>query len=598
MTHNRRSLFNNLYTQIILVYSVLIILPLVIILTLLIFKSMNDIENEFYNFMTSNNYQSDSKIEFIISDIDRISSIPIIDKEAQAILGKYEPAVGKQNVEDNTKIIQTISLASNLSRLFYEVVFVGNNDELYTNVRSLSSIHMQKIYDEWIPEMEANKNQRFISPVYKGEYDVDYITIYRKLLHSATFKPNAFVFVNIRLSELQRQLSSEDKGADLELLSNTVILHGKDIIYQSEENDEDASLMSEIIHDNWEEIADSHFQTEINDRTFMMTGTVNPETGWRVVQYIPRSIILSSMINNLRLTGVLIFSFMLLLTVIGYFISQRIIAPIHQMKTTLELSHHGRFEEEETSMKMVREIRELIDSYNLMVRNLHANIKEKYQLQLDKREMEFDMLRAQINPHFLFNTLNLINSLANLDEVENIKKVTNSLARTFEYSISSLNEVTIDQELQEIDDYIRIQSLRFVGKFEFRKRVASELLDLKVLKFIIQPIVENAINHGLKDTLHQGIIELGIEKKDSYIAIDVSDNGIGIEPDKLNEINQALRGKDNKGLFNTDDGRSHIGMSNIHRRIRNRYGEDYGLQLHSVEGEGTTVTILLPVLER
>ncbi|MWV47254.1 hypothetical protein GRF59_27030 [Paenibacillus sp. HJL G12] len=227
--------------------------------------------------------------------------------------------------------------------------------------------------------------------------------------------------------------------------------------------------------------------------------------------------------------------------------------------------------------------------YGLTHQLIDANT-ELYESELEKQRIEFAFLQSQINPHFLSNTLDTIKGIAIVEGSKGTYEMAGALSRMLRYSIKGGDEVALGEELQIVSSYMKIHQLRFSGRIRYEQRCPEELLQLTVPKMILQPIVENAMNHGLESIGKGGVIEVeAAQNETGDLMITISDNGTGIEPERLLELNQILEAKD--ALLS-----EHIGIRNVHNRIRLKYGEPYGVTLASEPGKGTKVRLLLPAV--
>ena len=228
--------------------------------------------------------------------------------------------------------------------------------------------------------------------------------------------------------------------------------------------------------------------------------------------------------------------------------------------------------------------------------------QKEYTAQLLQKQAELDSLQSQINPHFLYNTLESIRGQAVEDGSIQTAEMIELLSRLFRYTISQRGDLfSLDQELRSVDHYLRIQQYRFDNRFEVSKTYDENdihLLSHKIPKLSLQPIIENALYHGLENLSKPGVIEIGITTTQSRLIIYISDNGIGIEPEALHALNEKLRTYTYKAETRTA-GSEHTGIaiSNVNARLKLLYGQEYGLTVFSTVGLGTRVEINMPLLE-
>lgn len=216
--------------------------------------------------------------------------------------------------------------------------------------------------------------------------------------------------------------------------------------------------------------------------------------------------------------------------------------------------------------------------------------------ELLETQMKFVQLQNQINPHFLYNTLENIRARAILDDNEVIADMTEALSRFFRYNISKRESIVkLSEELDNIRTYMHIQLYRFSNKFDFLVYIhdESEILGTMIPKMTLQPIIENAIFHGMERKIGKGRIEIHVESDTDKVFVLVEDDGVGMSSEQLEKLTERLSGKQEDS---TDSSRgSHgIAMQNINNRLKLLFGEDYGITVSSTEGVGTEVELVLP----
>jgi len=282
--------------------------------------------------------------------------------------------------------------------------------------------------------------------------------------------------------------------------------------------------------------------------------------------------------------------------VLLYFITKSMIRPLETLSFAMSRQNQNHLAFSSPYLNRTDEIGTLFNEYSRMLEDLDASIKRDYKDKLILMDAQMKSLEAHINSHFLFNTLESINSMAELDEDEKIATMSLALGNMFRYSIKTKSElVTLADELQHVQDYVSIQLIRFSSRFSLIREIPQELYQKKVLKLILQPLVENALYHGLNYCTCGDRIILHSRCEGQMLYISVSDNGQGMPPETLEKLQQKLQ---EEASF-TELGRrskQSIGLKNIHSRIELYYGKGYGLTLESKEGIGTTITIRIPVL--
>lgn len=246
---------------------------------------------------------------------------------------------------------------------------------------------------------------------------------------------------------------------------------------------------------------------------------------------------------------------------------------------------------EDELMDLFTDLQTMIESIKSMDKQLYsARIKEE-KFNNHQLRMQYELLSSQINPHYLYNTLETIRMMAfNVDDREvatAIKLLGKSMRHVLE---SSLKTVTLESELEYVNIYLKIQHLRFAEKISFNIMVDEDInkKGYYILPLLLQPIVENAVNHGIEEQMHKGHVDIRVETKDEYLIIKVLDNGKGIERPELEELNRSMKNKEHHSSES-------IGLYNIYNRIQLFYGKKYGVSIESAPDLGTKVSVYLPI---
>ncbi|MDO4339205.1 MAG: sensor histidine kinase [Eubacteriales bacterium] len=238
---------------------------------------------------------------------------------------------------------------------------------------------------------------------------------------------------------------------------------------------------------------------------------------------------------------------------------------------------------------------------DLLFSTLNERFNKTKYLDLSQKQAQYLALQNQINPHFLYNTLECIRSEAVCEGIESVAIMTETLSTFFRYTISNIDKlVTIEDELNNIDNYYRIQHYRFGDKLSLTVSYDTDceinIPGLFMPKLILQPIVENAIYHGLEPKVGKGSLQIKINCNTDYLIINIIDDGLGMEKEALDRLNRRLL---KNILYNNDDHSSSkggIAVTNVNNRIKLLFGERYGIHIHSTKNVGTDVEITLPVI--
>jgi len=363
--------------------------------------------------------------------------------------------------------------------------------------------------------------------------------------------------------------------------------HGN-IIYHPQQQIVYAGLKEENIDNALSHREGSYFDDFQGERRIMTVKDIG-YTGWRMVGVS----FVDELVENQRDFNNFILYILLFVIAFGIaaalFISAKISQPIKRLEHQMNRIENGDFDIEGLEVKGEDEVKRLTKAFNLMIARIKQLMNEIIGEQEAKRRSEFKALQAQINPHFLYNTLD---SIIWMNESRNYKGVTEmvaALAKFFRISISKGNEIiTVGDEIEHARSYLVIQKIRYKNKFDFSIEAAPEVLGHKTLKLILQPIIENAIYHGINSIQEKGEIAISVYVEEGNIVYRVADNGYGIKPELL------------KGILNREpsfDHASGVGLKNVNERVKLSYGSEYGIEIQSEEEIGTTVYIKIPLNE-
>ena len=284
--------------------------------------------------------------------------------------------------------------------------------------------------------------------------------------------------------------------------------------------------------------------------------------------------------------------------ILAFYFSKTVTKPIEHLSRKMSKQNGENLSPSTQYLDRTDEIGVLYNEYNSMIEALDTAIKTNYQNKLISLDAQMKSLEARINSHFLFNTLEAINSIASIEGSKRITTMAMSLGNMFRYAIKTQSElVTLQDEIDHIMDYISIQQIRFSNRFVFRLSVPEQMRNLKVLKLILPPFVENSFSHGLQNCQYGHRIHVYGFLREDYFLIYIVDDGKGMFPEQLMELNESLLEEPEFKELGHRTNQS-IGLKNINTRIELYYGKGYGLSVQSRYGTGTMIRIKLPCLDK
>lgn len=327
-------------------------------------------------------------------------------------------------------------------------------------------------------------------------------------------------------------------------------------------------------------IALSASSIELDNTSYYLTKKENKDTSWYVVYLSKESAVLAEIYNFRDMLLVYSMTFLLIVAVIAYFIYRSMIDPIHGLLNSMR-----NIDENNLALSRIEdvgndEIHELNENFNDLLNRVQELLETIGKEQEMKRESQFQLLQAQINPHFLFNTLNTLKYLAILNEDKPVSEGISALAKLLRNTILDSKEMlSVRDEIENVKNYVIIQKLRYGDVFEMVYNIDNNVADCMILKFLLQPIVENSILHAFEEDKEHQILTIRAKKEGEYLKIEIGDNGKGFDITKGETRYKKLSG---------------VGVKNVQERIHLMYGEKYSMDIKSVIGRGTIVTLLLP----
>lgn len=400
-------------------------------------------------------------------------------------------------------------------------------------------------------------------------------------IHNLSLEPLGTLVIRIKIAELVSQSTTGENNKEVILL----ILDGKKEIYHS-------NRLPELLGKNFVFAKNTAYSLQkVNGRRFFESHTRSDFTGWTYFNILPYETVFKQIIL-MRTIILLIFGILFLCTIfISLRLARNLTRPIESLTQKMKKVEKGDFALESFSPEEAAradEIGDLQRDFAIMIRRIDALIKEDYTKQIVIKEAQFRALQAQINPHFLYNTLESINWLAKVNQQKEISRMVESLGHLFRSAISSKEAViSLGEELQLLDDYITIQKIRFGERLDYQPQINPGWRELRIPKLTLQPLVENAIHYGLEKML--GVCRIAVQtlEHEDCLEILIADDGPGIDEDILEKLKTGVVKPQGLG----------IGLNNIDDRIKTIFGERFGLTVVSRLEQGTTVSVRIPKAE-
>ncbi|MGI6152980.1 MAG: sensor histidine kinase [Christensenellaceae bacterium] len=351
----------------------------------------------------------------------------------------------------------------------------------------------------------------------------------------------------------------------------------------------DASLINTVLEpEEYRSFLQSDDSYIISDN-MLISKYRSPETGWFVVEESTLWSLLAPVLPMMIGIVVAVLCISAVAVILSRTIARRITRPLDEFCATMQAAGEGDLAPSRIDSRYV-EIHQLSRNFNDMKDRIGTLLDDIKQQEQQMRESELRFLRAQINPHFIYNTLFSIKCTIEMNRPGDAAKMLSLFMVILQNTIHDRSETHgLQQEAEYLKDYISLLKLRYGGDLSLHTDIPPELFQYKIIKRLLQPIIENSVFHGIEPNGGNGTISITMLLEEGKLKIVIEDNGIGIPPDQLptlltNELHDT-------------DAQDHIGLYNVHNRIQLHYGEEYRMEIHSIYGKGTTVTLYLPLIK-
>lgn len=462
-----------------------------------------------------------------------------------------------ETVTRQEKSINSIALMD-----FYGHYYLMSN----TSSGTYSFYHYYRDHDfmeeEWYEKTEAAQGREvFWGCGVLGGWDQDGIVCFTKILNdTSSGEPIGCLVVNLSREMFRNMIVKGDEGYKTSMYMIVDRDHGDRLVFSDSDSDEITDVLNA-------------FTGKEEDKNYVFSSTENSLTGWSMVNAVEKdelNVTSKSLRNIVIAWGIVLAA---LCFILARFISRSITNPLKQLERTI--SSVGEGERNITEEFDDSEVGRIGNKFKEMV-NTNLELSERLMAsKLNEREAELLLLQSQINPHFLYNTLDSIYCLAIIHGDDQIAEMILALSENFKLSLNNGEKyMTVLDSIRRVEDYMKLQNIRYNDRFTLFVDAKRDVLSCKIISFILQPFVENAMYHGLEPKMGKGKICITARKEGTKIVIEISDDGVGVA-----DMSRLENG---------------YGIKNVRERIRLNYGENYGVTIKSEVGKGTTVRIVVP----
>ena len=532
--------------------------------------------------MTSN---ASDTIDRYVADLKRYTALPLYNKDVQFYL--------EQQITDwdkSTKLNMFLSYLNHTKEEIFAVYLVDRYGSVFFDKDpGINDLFPEEQLSTW----ESLSDAGGVAPVIQGRHTIransnehrEVFTVVRNIISVNTLKKIGMIVfdVNINLFKgIIDPVNAVTQGNAIIVDDKGALIYDGALQGKPQEDEKLTPNMEHLLKKATQ--PEGHFEMDLEGESYLVVYTVSQQTGWTTLVTIPKALIQSPVKNNrntLLFTTLVIVAFALFVATV---ISHALTKPLKSMVRLMKQVQHGNLDVW-LHPKYNDEIGMLGSHFNRMIIRVKDLLQEVSITEKRKQKADMRALQNQINPHFIYNTLESIRMLAESNDDPRVAKLTYLLGLQMRYSITRSDEtVTIKDELDHVRNYFHLLQIRFPDKFELDIQVPEAFLSLLIIKLVFQPIVENAIFHGLDQKEGLGRLRISAKLENGQAVFYVDDNGIGMDENTLNSLNSSLMDGATGEKFG-------IGLRNVNERIRLHYGSAFGLRVESELGRGTRVTL-------
>lgn len=581
--------FKSIQSSIFFTFSCLILVTVLVISLNSYRLSVDAVETNSQGYVQEIIRQVNSNIQSYIDNMENISVLAMTNKDVKYFISNNS-FISKSDRMPYEKRISDLFQAILYSRKDISAIMVFGYNGFNVSDRRITLLNpYSKLEDQsWYKEAQSKGGQSVISPPHvqnmiQNEYRW-VVSLSRELKSTDGIRGEGIFLVDLNLSIINDICSKIDMGKKGYVF---IVDNSGNIVYHPQQQLIYSNLRSEPLAKATAAKSGTSFTVD-DDKGKRIYSVQDTNFGWKIVGVAYSEDLIANegtIRNSIVLFAIIGILFSLMLSL---FLSYRMSKPLRILQRDMKKVERGNFDVR-TNIEPINEIGQLGRSFNLMTAQIKNLMQEAIDNQESKRKSELMLLQSQINPHFLYNTLDSIIWMGEQQKHEEVVRMTSALAKLFRASITKDKElVPIRVEVEHITNYLLIQKMRYDEQLEYEIDISPDIMHYKTLKILLQPFVENAIYHGVRNKPEPGKITIRGREQDEVVVFEVEDDGMGMTPEQLESI-WTIHGKQEKKKTT-----SGIGIGNVNERVKLFFGSTYGIQIRSEPEEGTIVTITIP----
>ncbi|MFC4322392.1 sensor histidine kinase [Litchfieldia salsa] len=573
-----KSVVSSFRAKLLITFFILSVLPLILIGMISYSKTYNIISENSYSLSQLQTERVSREFDDVIQEINRFAEIGKMDSTLQFL-------IDKENTADEAKII--LNMIEHYRESFQYSEYVMNIRIIGLDGKAISE-------DHGVHQLDNQTYKNLLTTTFNNQQ--------RSPVIKSTYKNSTPAL------SLTSTISNGESKEVIGIMNIIIKASGfKDILYDTStqlsgtfqvESENGDTLFISPEFASVTEITDRNMIAEKSSGYFSEGSTfvvfyTSELTGWKFIRYTPLSDITKDTTEIKSLIILTVGTSIIFIIFLYFIITSKLILPLRVLQYKMNQASSGDFTVKINNHSS-DEIAQLGQNFNSMIYKIKTLLDKSVNEQKQLKIAELKTMQAQINPHFLYNTLETIIWMAEAKNTPKVIEITKALSHFFRISLSKGKDlILLKDEIEHIRNYLVIQKMRYQDILDVTFHLNEDILKYEIIKLTLQPLVENAIYHGIKNKRGKGFVRIkGDFTPEGYICIDVIDNGIGMSEEKLEDIRLQL----SRGIpFDKDKGG--FGMVNVHNRIQLHYGTPFGLKINSWYGSGTRVSLIIPVVD-
>ncbi|SMQ63454.1 two-component system, sensor histidine kinase YesM [Bacillus sp. OV166] len=581
-----------LTTKLIITYILLTVIPMALLGYIAYYQNTKSIEEQVGEYVPRLLMQANENIENEINDLENLPELVYSSNDVMAVL-RGDTYKSQSALLQDQFIVKNFLSGTYLNSNHSEILgaFVLSKNRLFASSRTTyKGLDFKNASLPYGEDFDLGGNMQILLPnqinlTFQG--NPPYLLLVKQIIDFDNRKNLGTLFLAVKVTFIEKILKDLDHEANATMWMMNK--HGQ-VIYHTDSS-KIGTMFKEI---NEYPLLNGSFRTNVNGKPTLISVSETKNLDWVLVHSIPLKYLTerADIVRNVTMLIFIIFA--VITTVISIILAWTVTRPINTLGRLMKEVEKGNFQVD-IPIHSKDEVGMLARSFHSMITKIRELIQKNYHIELRQKNAELYALQSQINPHFMYNTLETIGMAVEEGESEMVVDMVTLLGRMLRFSLSNKDRlVPISKEVQHIRDYLAIQSFRFEERLSFH---IPEIVDddyYYTPKFVLQPIVENAIRYGLEKRkgieIHIDVIKERNEAGQEDILLVIRDNGPGIHKETLEKLNLLLQ---SDPMVKRDSG---FGIINVHARVAMMFGNDYGLRIHSVIEEGTEVVIRIPMI--